>query len=624
MVLMICAIVGFAAQQVATAPVEALDVAGNIEPARQTFLDFGVTGVVQAVNVKAGQAVQAGAVLAQLDDATLSAQVTQAQAAVDTAGLKMRQDAETSPAAQAEAAAVTAVATSRLQEAAAEANLADTARLTELGVEAAQLGLTGGQSAAAAAQVQLGAAQANLADIQRSAAAAVVAAQQAVDSAAAIGQGAVNAAEVQLATAERNLSDQQKVSQKMVTSSRAGVSSAQATLKADQTTLATDTGTMNSACMGSPPAPPTTGCTSAKETVAADTAAVAADQAMVKTAQAKLTQDQATANQDVNQAAATVANDQATLKNTQIAAAVAVKSAQTTLAQTQAAARQAGDQAAAQLAASQVSLQAAQGEGIGAARNALQQAQAKGQQSNDQGAAQLAASRFARASAEQALASFPQDALLLQLQQDQDQVNAARSVLAVAQHNASKGSIVAPVAGVVDHVNVVAGQSAGPPAVTTTHAIVLETPDAFQLTAPVRDSVITRVVRGAIVQVTPAGSPQTLVGTITDIAPSATVRSGITTFDVTATFEAKGVDVRPGMSAKMRIYLGAAPGASPQPVPGLGSPLPAPSSSPSPQFPELPTLPGIPSPGALPEVPSLPALPSNEPPLPSLPPLPSP
>jgi len=257
-------------------------------------------------------------------------------------------------------------------------------------------------------------------------------------------------------------------------------------------------------------------CSTAKETVAADKAAVAADQAMVKTAQAKLTQDQATANQDVNQAAATVANDQATLKNTQIAAAVAVKSAQTTLAQTQAAARQAGDQAAAQLAASQVSLQAAQGEGIGAARNALQQAQAKGQQSNDQGAAQLAASRFARASAEQALASFPQDALLLQLQQDQDQVNAARSVLAVAQHNASKGSIVAPVAGVVDHVNVVAGQSAGPPAVTTTHAIVLETPDAFQLTAPVRDSVITRVVRGAIVQVTPAGSPQTLVGTITD------------------------------------------------------------------------------------------------------------
>src|SRR5207302_7234277 len=155
-----------AAQQLPTTSVEALDNTGNYSPAMHTFHDCDVTGVVQAMNVKAGQTVQAGDVLAQLDDATLSAQVTQARAAVDTAGLKMRQDAETSPAAQAEAAAVTAVATSRLEEAAAEANLADTARLTELGVEAAQLGLTGGQSAAAAAQAQLGAAQANLVDIQ--------------------------------------------------------------------------------------------------------------------------------------------------------------------------------------------------------------------------------------------------------------------------------------------------------------------------------------------------------------------------------------------------------------------------------------------------------------------------
>ena len=58
---------------------------GTIEPASQANLNFGVSGTVTAVNVKAGQTVTAGEVLASVDTTALSEEVNAAQAQLASA-----------------------------------------------------------------------------------------------------------------------------------------------------------------------------------------------------------------------------------------------------------------------------------------------------------------------------------------------------------------------------------------------------------------------------------------------------------------------------------------------------------------------------------------------------------
>ena len=56
---------------------------GTIEPASQANLNFAVSGTVTAVDVKAGQTVTAGQVLATVDTTALSEDVSAAQAQLD-------------------------------------------------------------------------------------------------------------------------------------------------------------------------------------------------------------------------------------------------------------------------------------------------------------------------------------------------------------------------------------------------------------------------------------------------------------------------------------------------------------------------------------------------------------
>jgi multidrug efflux pump subunit AcrA (membrane-fusion protein) len=65
---------------------------GTLEPADTEDLSFAVSGKVTAVNVKAGQTVAAGAVLATIDSAALQSQVTQAQATVASNQAKLSSD----------------------------------------------------------------------------------------------------------------------------------------------------------------------------------------------------------------------------------------------------------------------------------------------------------------------------------------------------------------------------------------------------------------------------------------------------------------------------------------------------------------------------------------------------
>ncbi len=69
---------------------------GTIEPANQANLNFAVSGVVTGVNVKAGQTVTAGQVLATVDTTALNEQLNAAQAQLTAAQDKLASDEDSS------------------------------------------------------------------------------------------------------------------------------------------------------------------------------------------------------------------------------------------------------------------------------------------------------------------------------------------------------------------------------------------------------------------------------------------------------------------------------------------------------------------------------------------------
>jgi membrane fusion protein, macrolide-specific efflux system len=71
---------------------QTVSTSGTLAPADSENLSFSTSGQVTAVNVKAGQQVAKGTVLATLDSAALQSQVTGAQASVDSATAKLSND----------------------------------------------------------------------------------------------------------------------------------------------------------------------------------------------------------------------------------------------------------------------------------------------------------------------------------------------------------------------------------------------------------------------------------------------------------------------------------------------------------------------------------------------------
>jgi macrolide-specific efflux system membrane fusion protein len=69
---------------------------GTIEPASQANLNFAVSGVVTGVNVKAGQTVTAGQVLATVDTTALNEDLNAAQAQLTSAQDKLASDEDSS------------------------------------------------------------------------------------------------------------------------------------------------------------------------------------------------------------------------------------------------------------------------------------------------------------------------------------------------------------------------------------------------------------------------------------------------------------------------------------------------------------------------------------------------
>jgi multidrug efflux pump subunit AcrA (membrane-fusion protein) len=585
-------VVGRLGSPAATADTRGIDVAGHIEAAHQTTLDFGGSGQVVAVNVKPGQAVEPGMLLASLDTAALEAVRAQAGSALGAAQAKLSGDQAANPGAQAEAAALGVEDAAQSQVGAASSGLLDIQRLNESTVVGVQLGLVATRDIVAAAQAQVDAAKRNLDDTRAVDTAAVNGARQALDAVTTGAQAAADTAQAQRDAASRAAQDATRVNQ-------ANVKAAQALVDADAIKLAADQAIQ------------TTDCATTNATLcAADRQIVSTDQQTLSKDQSALGQATALAKQSNDQAQSAVTAADVLLGNARSALSAARAIAQSAVDQQATRGVQSDHLAQSVLDLAGVALQAARDSTGPVSQNTLELARLRARQGIDQAQAQLLASQASLHSAQRAHAALHAPAAVQLILTDQSQVETAQAQAVLAQHSLDSARLVAPVHGIVEQINVVSGQQVGAVTLTgqvagtgqtagaaiatgqqaaaaATHAVVLQTPDTFQLSGAVRESDIVRVHVGDRVTVVATASPLTLTGKVTDIAPTGTVRGNAVTFGVTAAFEAPGTGLRSGMSARMRILVqgaGQPPGPDSTPAGRPSTPMSsaAPTATPAP------------------------------------------
>jgi multidrug efflux pump subunit AcrA (membrane-fusion protein) len=560
------------AGQTAAAP--AVDVSGHLEAAQQTDLDFGTTGQVVTVMVRPGQAVAPGTVLASLDTAGLEATLSQATSVLTAAQQKLSADQAANPGAQAQAAALGTIDAANAQVSAAGVNLGDTQRIGDSTLLGAQLGLAAGTDVLAAAQAQVNAAQKNVNDTQSVNQAAVAGAGQALDSATSAAQAAVDTAQAQVDAATRAQSDATQVGQATVAAAQQVVTTDTARVAADTSRLSADQATQASDCTAGPTSQV---CASDRQIVNSDQQTLSNDQATLAKDQGALGQATATATQSSDQARSAVTAAQVVLGNARSARSSTTGVAQNVVDQLAAKASENGNQAEGVLQLARVALQAARDATGPAARSLLDQARARAQQGIDQAQVGLLTSQVALHSAQRSLEALHAPPAVQLILTDRSQVEAAQAQTALSRHNLDNATLVAPLHGVVEQVNIATGQqvnplqvdgqqtgtaqqaattsSTAPPTAATavTHAIVLETPDSFHLTGSVKEADVVKFRLGDRVTVTLPAVPGSYQGTITDIAPAGTIRGNLVSFGVTATFEAPNANLRTGMTARMRF-----------------------------------------------------------------------
>jgi HlyD family secretion protein len=283
-------------------------------------------------------------------------------------------------------------------------------------------------------------------------------------------------------------------------------------------------------------------------------ASLTTTQATLQSAQARLsldlqgatTQSLASANGQVSSAQVTLQNDQTNLTDVQNANQLAVSQAQTQYSQTD------GCGSPQQSAACQKDW------------DALQATQQKATQSNDQAQGQVSAAQVQLQNAQVALAALEQGTSSQQIAMDRSQVQIDQVNVQTAQNALSNGTLVAPVAGVVAQVNVVAGQqvsagnanaAAASSSSSTTHAVVVVSPGLFNVTGSVSDAQVNQIAVGQQAQVLPAGSQEAVVGQVTQVAEEATITSGVATFPVTVTLTGSNPSLRAGMSASVSVVV---------------------------------------------------------------------
>lgn len=124
---------------------QTVPVAGTLAPASTANLAFGASGTVTAVNVKAGQQVTKGAVLATIDSAALRSQLIQAQATVDAASARVAADTTSGASAAQLSADQANLASAKLELAAAQTGLGGAVLTSPIDGTVASVALAVGQ-----------------------------------------------------------------------------------------------------------------------------------------------------------------------------------------------------------------------------------------------------------------------------------------------------------------------------------------------------------------------------------------------------------------------------------------------------------------------------------------------
>lgn len=213
----------------------------------------------------------------------------------------------------------------------------------------------------------------------------------------------------------------------------------------------------------------------------------------------------------------------------------------------------------------------------------LASAQSKAQQSDDQAMAQVNSARVSLQNAQASLSALEEGATPEQIQQDQAQVQIDQINVSSAQTSLAGATITAPVAGMVQAVNVIPGQqvsagsssgsgngssssgsgssssasssSSSASSSSSSHAVVLVTPGSFEVSGSVSDAQVNVITVGQRAQVLPAGSQEAVTGKVTYVAPVATVSSGVATFPVTVVLNGTNPSLRAGMSASVSVVV---------------------------------------------------------------------
>ena len=183
----------------------------------------------------------------------------------------------------------------------------------------------------------------------------------------------------------------------------------------------------------------------------------------------------------------------------------------------------------------------------------LDSTKVRAQQSNHQAAAQLASAQQQLSAAKSSLAALMTSTTPQTIQIDQAQVQIDQVNVNTVQHQLDGARLTSPIAGVVAQVNIKLGQSVA--SGSSTNAIVVYAPGAYEVTGTVSDSQVNLVAIGQTAQVTPAGSTQAALGKITAISPAATISSGVATFGVTAQLNDSSNSIKPGISATVSIVV---------------------------------------------------------------------
>ena len=190
---------------------------------------------------------------------------------------------------------------------------------------------------------------------------------------------------------------------------------------------------------------------------------------------------------------------------------------------------------------------------------AWQSAEVKAAQSDDQAQGQVNSDKVQWQNAKASLSALESGSTTAQqIEMDESQVDIAQVGVTNAEAAVAATTLKAPEAGVVEEVNVTSGEEVSSGGTggasasgSSTHAVVVITPGAFEVTGSVSDALVNEIAVGQTAEVVAAGSSDAVAGKVTEVAEEATVTSGVATFPVTVVLSGASPSLRPGMSASV-------------------------------------------------------------------------